>query len=597
MKTKTLILAALALSAAVACNKENKETPVFEGDSAYISVNIAYSDASTKGESVTPPFYSGIVNENAVSEAHFFFYSADGTFATYASKAITMTGEEAPDISTGKNVEEVGEAVVVLSGLKSTNYPAYMAVVLNPNGTMINDLKGKSISKAQAYVISAIATEGTSTTGPSTDWTKFVMTSSTFDNSDARTGYFCEKLVAENFQDDETTAKAHPVTAYVERLASKVQLTLSVGATAKIGSFDVDGTAKDLYFNVLGWGLNATTKQSFTYKNINPSWAITGFDAPKWNDATNHRSYWAKTPVYGVADGNTVTIGYSTPSVETLFYPANYADVQAAQAAHPALTPTLNFVSYNDLKVAIGNNAYCRENTNDQTVLRAVNFSAAATSVLLKACVQDAAGNPVQLVNYVKKLYTIDGYKNQVLTTYAANHAGALIVKYNGSTYSNIDKDDLDEVNTYDGYITLKLKALAAGSDYYFYDSGTSYTATTADGATEALNGGATAATPETKAEYYKDGMMYYNVPIEHLNNSGVKYGKTGFKTGIIEADYGVVRNHYYQVDITAIKNLGKAVYDPDEPIVPSDDDLKDYYVGAKINILSWKVVKQSVEL
>ncbi len=594
MKTKTLILAALALSAAVACNKENKENPVFEGDSAYISVNIAYSDASTKGESVTPPFYSGIVNENAVSEAHFFFYSADGTFATYASKAITMTEEVTPGTSTDKNVEEVGEAVVVLSGLKSTNYPAYMAVVLNPNGTMINDLKGKSISEAQAYVISAIATEGTSTTGPSTDWTNFVMTSSTFDNSDARTGYFCEKLVAENFQEDETTAKAHPVTAYVERLAAKVQLTLSAGATAKIGSFDVDGTAKDLYFNVLVWGLNATTKQSFTYKNINPSWAITGFDASKWNDATNHRSYWAKTPVYGVADGSTVTIGYSTPATETLFYPANYADVQRNIATK---TPTLNFVSYNDLKVTVGNNAYCRENTNDQTVLRAVNFSAAATSVLLKARVQDAAGNPVQLVNYVKKLYTFDGYKNLVLTTYAANHAGALIVKYDGSTYSNIDKDDLEEVNTYDGYITLKLKALAAGSDYYFYDSGTSYTLTTADAATEALNGGAAAATPETKAEYYKDGMMYYNVPIEHLNNSGVKYGKTGFKTGIIEADYGVVRNHYYQVDITAIKNLGKAVYDPDEPIVPSDDDLKDYYVGAKINILSWKVVKQSVEL
>ncbi len=594
MKTKTLILAALALSAAVACNKENKENPVFEGDSAYISVNIAYSDASTKGESVTPPFYSGIVNENAVSEAHFFFYNADGSFATYASKTITMAEVVTPDTSTDKNVEEVGEAVVVLSGLKSTNYPAYMAVVLNPNGTMINDLKGQSISEAQAYVISAIATEGTSTTtGPSTDWTNFVMTSSTFDNSDARTGYFCEKLVAENFQEDETTAKAHPVTAYVERLASKVQLTLSGGATAKIGSFDVDGTATDLYFNVLGWGLNATTKQSFTYKNINPSWAITGFDASKWNDATNHRSYWAKTPVYGVADHGSVTINYSTPSTETLFYPANYNDVQA----NPTLTPTLNFVSYNDLKVTVGNNAYCRENTNDQTVLRAVNFSAAATSVLLKARVQDATGNPVQLVNYVKKLYTFDGYKNQVLTTYAANHAGKLIVKGDGATYTNIDKDDLEEVNTYDGYITLKLKALATGADYYFYDSGTTYTMTTADAATEALNGGATAATPETRAEYYKDGMMYYNVPIEHLNNSGVKYGKTGFKAGIIEADYGVVRNHYYQVDITAIKNLGKAVYDPDEPIVPSDDDLKDYYVGAKINILSWKVVKQSVEL
>ncbi len=594
MKAKTLILpAALALAAAVACKKENKENPVFEGDTAYISVNIAYSDASTKGDADTPPFYAGSADENAVSNAHFFFYNADGSYATYASKVITTSASGIPGSSTDQNVEAVGEAVVVLSGLKSTNYPTYMAVLLNPNGTMVADLQSKSITEAQAHVIAAIATEGTSTAtgGPSTEWTDFVMTSSTFSNGDARTGYFCEKLVTENFQEDEASAKAHPVTAYVERLAAKVMLTLSGGAQAKIGSFEVDGAAKDLYYKILGWGLNATTKQTFTYKNIDPSWSITGFDATKWNDATNHRSYWAKTPVYGTDDRGTVTIAYATPSTETLFYPANYADVQR----NPTLTTTLNYVSYNDLKVSAGSNAYCRENTNDETVLRAVNFSAAATSVLLKAQVQDDAGNPVQLVNYVKKLYTFDGYKTRVLATYTANHADALIYKGDAAAKTQIDITDLEEVNAYDAYVTLKLKALATG-DYYFYD-GTSFTMTSADAATEALNGGAAATTPETKAEYYKDGMMYYNVPIEHLNNSGVKYGKTGFSAGIVEADYGVVRNHYYQVDITAIKNLGKAVYDPSEPIVPSDDDLKDYYVGAKINILSWKVVKQSVEL
>jgi len=46
------------------------------------------------------------------------------------------------------------------------------------------------------------------------------------------------------------------------------------------------------------------------------------------------------------------------------------------------------------------------------------------------------------------------------------------------------------------------------------------------------------------------------------------------------------------------LENLGKGVYDPDEVIVPSEDDEKEnYYVGATINILSWKVVNQNVGL
>ena len=596
MKTKSLILAGLALVAAAACNKENTENGVFEGDNAYISVNIAYSDASTRGAEVDPPFYSGTANENAVTTAHFFFYTADGTFATYAAKDITTDDKGlAADTQTGKNVEKVGNAVVVLSGLKSTNYPVYMSVILNPESNMIADLKGMSIDEAKAYVISAIAKEGTSTTGSSTDWTDFVMTSSTFDNGNSTSGYFCEKLVAANFQEDEAAAQANPVTAYVERLAAKVKVEMSAGAKAKIGSFEVNGTPKDLYFNILGWGLDATAKQSYSFKNIDPSWAITGFDATKWNSAANHRSFWAKTPVYGVADTKTVDINYHTPATETIFYPANYADVVAKAAQATPVNPTLNYISYNDLTVTVDKAAYCRENTNTAAVLQAVNFSGAATSVLLKAQVTDGT-DPVQLVNYVKKLYTFDGYKAQVLNTYNANHAGKLIYKGDATAQTAITPDDLEEVNTYDGYITLKVKDLASGTNYYFYD-GKTCTLTTADDATSALNGGAAATTPDTKAEYYKDGMMYYNIPIEHLNNSGTKYGKTGFHTNIVEADYGVVRNHYYMIDVTSIKNLGKAVYDAGEPIVPSDDDIKDYYVGATINILSWKVVKQSVEL
>ena len=99
----------------------------------------------------------------------------------------------------------------------------------------------------------------------------------------------------------------------------------------------------------------------------------------------------------------------------------------------------------------------------------------------------------------------------------------------------------------------------------------------------------------DIKADYYKNGMMYYCVPIEHLRGGKVTYNDD-LSVKVDEADYGVVRNHHYVLSINKIQNLGTAVYNPDEQIVPVVES-PTYYVGAKVNILSWKVVNQSVEL
>ena len=89
----------------------------------------------------------------------------------------------------------------------------------------------------------------------------------------------------------------------------------------------------------------------------------------------------------------------------------------------------------------------------------------------------------------------------------------------------------------------------------------------------------------------YNGGLMYYNIPVEHLNNGDVAENGT-----IPEAKYGVVRNHHYVVTIDKLEKIGKGIFDGNEKIVPGDDP-DAYYVGAKINILSWKIVSQNVEL
>lgn len=90
----------------------------------------------------------------------------------------------------------------------------------------------------------------------------------------------------------------------------------------------------------------------------------------------------------------------------------------------------------------------------------------------------------------------------------------------------------------------------------------------------------------QAPVEISNGGRTYYYTPIKHLGKANTP------------AQYGVVRNHSYQVEITSIKGFGTPVYDPDSekiiPTLPSDDKT---YLAAKISVLSWRVVSDKVNL
>ena len=87
-------------------------------------------------------------------------------------------------------------------------------------------------------------------------------------------------------------------------------------------------------------------------------------------------------------------------------------------------------------------------------------------------------------------------------------------------------------------------------------------------------------------AQIRKDGMSYYYVPIRHLGTDPKKVGY-----------YGIVRNHMYSINIQNMFGFGTPVYDPDkviDPIIPSNEAT---YLAARINVLSWRVVKYDADL
>ena len=584
MKTKSLILAGLAVLALVSCNKEKNESPFSEnGDSAYLAVKIAYANgAATRATGTTDEgFIYGDDNENelATNKADFFFYMEDGAFFQHVTQTIETSEIHAGESATyNDNVEEYINGIVVLKGLTSTKSPKYMAVVLNGSSDLIADLDRQSMTEAHKVIEDDhFATE---TSGV---WSNFTMTNSTYEDSKENVGdNYCAVLTNDMFKTSEAAAAAETnndvAVAYVERIAAKVTLTIAstltpatVGTTTayKVDDFELNnsGTKTALYAKIIGWGLNGTEKTSYAFKNIKSTtdWTTTtdgvvGFD---WNVKEYHRSYWAMSTNYGL---------------DTYYYPRTFGndsgnDYSTYNAAPTKYPMPLNYYSYNDCKVDLGSNSYCRENTNTKAILDANNFNTTATCVLLTAQIVDATGTAKTLYLYENKYWDENSYLNRVLAKYVSN------VYEDNAQATPVKLSDLSIVNAYDGLVYVEFNTL---NKYYDKDGN----AISADDLDKILN------RERTEAVCYNNGMMYYSIPIEHLRKTGT------FAAGTyMEADYGVVRNHWYKLEISKIANLGHGVYDSSEKIVPDDNDTKKYYVAAKINILSWNVVKQSVEL
>lgn len=560
MKGKYLFFAGLACTAFAACSSDENVTDGAldaNTDQAYVAISLNNATGMANRGTDGGLEY-GKADENAVNTAEFYFYNADGAFNQYVSKPLTWTANTADPVG---NVEKFSDATIVLQNLTKVGKPKYVVCVLN--GT-VGKYQGKTLAELKAELSENYLTGA-----------NFIMTNSTYDNGNETSEYFATVMNDNNFLKEKPTEEKltdeNAVQIYVERLASKVTVntTLTLSGTSNnelsIGKYDVDGEEKELTIKVLGWGLNALNKNEYVEKHV-PAWTTNlGFT---WDDKDRFRSYWACSPNY---DGGT--------------YPTSFANVVATENSTDNKTVTnadaysLQYVSWKNLGNSLGKAAYCMENTNTADELKGGNFKAKVTHVLLKA--QTVGGE--DLIRYDGRLYTEQNFLNRILS-----QLNMPLYTKSGDTYTQIATSDLAVVNTYDGTVDMALTEEAAAKTWY-EKNGEEYTSCDV----KRINAKFDAL--EIKADYYKSGMMYYCVPIEHLRGGTVTYNDN-LSVSVNEADYGVVRNHHYVLTIKSIQNLGTAVYNPDEQIIPVMES-PTYYVGAKVNILSWKVVNQSVEL
>ena len=582
MKMNKLFLGLFVCTTLCACSNDESviipnDTPnVFTGNEAYINVRLADAGSLTRAQE--GDFEYG-TNEQSVRNAYFYFYDADGVFITQGD--VWTDGTPSTTTLAG-NIEFAGNNVVVLKGLDKKSYPKYMVAVLNKPD---NFVYGKTLDEMQTVLADNNA-EGiyypVTTNNTTTNY--FTMSTTSYTDTN-RAKYFVTEVKEEHFSLEPMTDAntiANTVTVYVERLAAKVTLNVSdelpkdasgrypikVTVAGEDNSAENGNIAsEDLYVELLGWKLNATAKKSYMVKNIDETWnnTVTGALGFVWNRPTDYRSHWGKSFNYGFSG-----------------YPENTAGV-------PANSQYLNYVDLENSLTALKKPAYCAENTNTNTIVTA-NFPSGVTSILLKAKVCDASGNALDLVRYSGVLFKQDSFLEYVLSV--LNTKNQLDVWYEdgqddkGNTkYTQIGREYVKLENVGDGEVKVAFTN-ENGISLYTGDGSNS-----SDQIIATLNDNLAAASAGSIA--YNGGLMYYNIPVEHLNNGDVAENGT-----IPEAKYGVVRNHHYVVTIDKLEKIGKGIFDGNEKIVPGGDPDDDtYYVGAKINILSWKIVNQNVNL
>jgi hypothetical protein len=593
----------------------SRETVGNANDMSYLTVNITTPNTTTRGDD--GGYVAGDYSERAVegiSNAHFIFYDADGYLISEANVWAGDSTSEVPG-TTGVNVEYLRQNMIIpVSGVNGVNYPVQMITLLNePSDFKTPYTISEVLPKLQGSIDATSKDTRIATSKNPYMMTKdnkdyFTMTTTSYARSgdEAGVNYFVTKLVPENFCPTEDSAKSNlntnVVDVYVERLAVKTSVKLNPASTTikTIGtdtvysltgkpSVTLDGTSKNIYVKFEGWGVNCLNEKSYLFKHLDATaWGNPGSttDGPlyfTWNIPDDHRSYWGASYNYDL-------------DTAKFYYPYRYI---ASPSALDKAKGKMTYISADELTKKIGSDvAYCPENTNTAAVLNSLpNYKAAVTSVLLKARIVDENGANLDVIRLNGRFYTRTDYPSHVIaalvaqdsvpfyTTKEVTEGDNTVTKYIQIAASNVEIADADSIN---GRVILQLTDAAKALTWY-QKSGDTYTEVTAAAVNRALAN----FNSKNHAIAYNQGLMYYNIPIEHLNNKADLQEVPSIGEGVL----GVVRNHYYQLTVTEIANLGHGVEHPDEPIVPPVDEEKEFYIKARVNILAWHVITQNVKL
>ena len=595
MKKSFYLLPALALALA-SCSSEDPIT----GDDNYngpIETNYLTVNIRAAGESVTRAddnpehnpdgetgdYENGKGKENDVNTVRFYFFDALGNSVKVSNATGTLltyldwnTPTEVEDFESTDNVAKQLETTLIINSEAGDKRPTSVVAIINPTDE-IKSADITSIESLNDVVESFTATDQNSS---------FVMSNSVYVKEENNIkNKVAEIDITANIRKNADEAKANKAEIFVERVNAKVRVGIdpSLSSDAKtdgngniIVSTGVQNTTNTnagddpkIYVKLLGWNVTSTPNKSRLIKEIDPTWTnnvLFSDDVWNWSSTTRHRSFWAVNPV----------LNYSAENIDYDF--GNFTNAYAH-------------------KLVKTDEVYVQENASQSTSATEL-APAYPTKVIIGAQLVDENGKELEIAEWGTNLYT-----QEDLLTQLANQANIykLTITTTGEPgeeqvidkkWEKLDKNyfkfigaeeagkaDFDNDGRYNSYFILNkdevkdMKLVKANSSEDVID-------------VDIINN--SLLSNVAPAKVWKDGKTYYYFNVQHLGSEGSP------------AEFGVVRNHIYDCNITSIAGLGTPVFDPDnsedsKTIYPEKPDDNITMIAAHINVLTGRLVKSNV--
>lgn len=538
-------------------------------DVSYLSVNIQnVGEAMSRAEyddQKGGTYEDGTQDESTISDVRFYFFNADGSPYLLKKKLATdpdhnwMTPSEdinGTDKDNDHTVEQISKTVLVING-ENKVAPHSVVAVINSSSLTKNTLGENALGNGALSLSELREKQDTKFYNAGAN---FVMSNSIYmkDNNEE----YAVPVSGHVYTSDKEAEK-DPIEIYVERVAAKVTTTLNTShENWEEGTASTWGEEKwayklseklnnkyDVYAVVDGWSVaDANGRATVEKAALSGTWTNNLLGINPWTTGDYHRCFWETSVPF--TDGNKVV----NQSFEAI---------------------TTNF----------GNSVYTLPNTPAATTDFADKMENSLTKVIVAAHLyyKDENGNykPAEICKYKGIQYL--GAKN-VLKVVANEIKNTYCKKDADGSFVSITEDDLAFATSVPTGSTTQLMdyevipQINSKKTIELFDN--NHNPVTIDVVNKAL------AAETNKAQVRTEGCVYYYTPIRHLASEETKLGY-----------YGVVRNHSYKVNIQEIKGFGTPVFDPKKEIDPTLPEEKDIFLAARINVLSWRVVKSDVNL
>ena len=561
-----------------------------------VSVNLPTRSGNTS-RAVNDNYDDGEASEYEVKNGILALFDAtgktsEGEYKLLAAYKLDLTGT---DLDTDKdNITSTHSVVTQIKSITATD--VYALVLLNDNSILTvsdgkllqggtTDLTGKTYNE-----ILNLTTENAMTS------TGFFMAnapvSATPGNASAPDGKYTtlSKVDVTKIKETKSEAINDPaVSVFVERGVAKVSLNS--------GSLTGTTTDNSLPYTFNGWVLDNTTKSSYIVRNMGTeAGTYLKYSSEKFGTTLNSRFV-----------GDTKLGDTSKQPAVALYRTYWCVDPTYSQTfdatSHAAKFNTADVTSW----LASGKYVYCHENTFDVAHMDYSN----TTRALVKVTFND--GNKFYTNNGANAILDTDDKRNDAVMSYVLGSDINIVdlKKYlSDNTTGTVTwekKDfDLSWETTPDKDGILKVKDIKLSPDGLAKLKTGYHPFTGWDAIKDQLN-------TNRVIRQYDNGASYYEVRIKHFAGDGasdlapwntwettIKPSAALAYPGNAEQNYlgryGLVRNNWYDIDVTAIKKIGSPVV-PDITTDNTPDDNIDAYISAKINVLSWAKRTQSTIL